>query len=173
MRRVNRGRLAALGLGLALGLMAAPASAQSGGAYSRRAWRPVYQRPTIVVPTQARSDLAPSPMLGTFYPTPFMMVGGNGFSGGEGYTPMQQYGDGAMALYGPFASLRAVTAPVATYSRGYDGIVRPGVGYATSYPFLPPAGAVVYPTRAVQRGTFRDQTTPPWWDAGYNWVDFD
>jgi hypothetical protein len=172
MRVKARGPWAALGWAL-LGswLAAAPADAQ-GYFARRRAYRPAYQPTAAVVPSRAQAGLAPSPMLGSFDPNPFMTVGGNGVSGGDGYTPMQQYGGGAMAMYGPFASLRAIAAPVTTYSRGYDGIVREGRGTTTSYPFLPPAGAVVYPTRAIQRGGFGYQRTPPWWDAGYNWVDY-
>ena len=145
-------------------LVAAPtASAQ-------RFFRAPRTRPA---PALSRAGLERSPMLGSFVSTPYMIVGGDSTGAANGYTPLQGYGDRAMALYGPFSSLRAISAPVRVNVRGYDGVVRPGRGVATSYPFLPPAGAVVYPVRASQRGAFPYQQTPPWWDAGHNWVDFD
>ncbi len=154
-----------------LALILLPFPADAGGPWLRRTTG--YYRPTAAVVSQPppASALAPTPMLGTFYPTPYMTVGGNGVVGGAGYTPLQQYGDRAMSLYGPFSSLRAVAAPVTVYTRGYDGVVRPTVGTSFSYPFLPPASPVVYPTRAVQRNAFRVQQTPPWWDTGFYWVD--
>src|SRR5271166_3451730 len=48
--------------------------------------------------------------LGTFEPTPYIMVRGNWPSGG-GYSPLETYGDQSMALYGPLSPLRAVAAP--------------------------------------------------------------
>lgn len=123
------------------------------------------------VPTQSRAGLEPSPMLGSFYETPYMTVGGNGTSGGAGFTPLSQYGGGTLSMYGPFSALRATAAPVVTYNRGYDGVIREEVGTAFSYPFLPPASPVVYPTRAQLRGALPYQRTPPWWDTGFGWVD--
>ncbi len=143
--------------------------AYSGGFRSRRSSAPPSAH--FLVPTTSRSDLAPSPMLGTFYPTPYMTVGGNGVTGGTGYSPLHQYGWSSTSLYGPFSALRAKAAPVVTYSRGYDGTFRPTVGTAFSYPFLPAASPVVYPTRGTVRNGFQTQGTPPWWDTGYNWVD--
>ncbi len=159
---------ASLALGLAL---VASLPAEAGGPFPARERRALGTA-TDYRPTMAVGGLAPSPMKGTFYPTPMMVVGGNGVSGGDGYTPMQYYGDRAMSLYGPFAALRPISAPVTVYSRGYDGIVLPSVGNTTSYPFLPAAGAVVYPTRRNERGSFGYQMTPPTWDGGFNWVDF-
>jgi hypothetical protein len=166
MRIPARGPLIGLALGLA-GLLTTPESSPGGGPFGRPA--AVYRPTRVYVPTQRRSDLAPSPMLGSFYPTPYMTVGGNGFSG---YTPLNWYGEGTLSMYGPVSSLRAISAPVTTYSRGYDGIVRPTQGNTFSYPFLPPASPVVYPTRALQRDAFRHQSTPPWWNSGFNWVDY-
>lgn len=121
-----------------------------------------------MVPTVSRAGLEPSPMLGSFQPTPYMTVGGNNISG---FTPLSRYGGETLSLYGPFSALRATAVPVVTYSRGYDGVVRPDVSTSFSYPFLPAASPVVYPTRAQVRGAFGSQETPPWWDTGFGWVD--
>ena len=123
-------------------------------------------------PSLSRDGLEASPMLGSFVSTPYMIVGGDSTGAANGYTPLQGYGDRAMSLYGPFASLRAISAPVRVYDRGYDGVVRSQSGVTTSYPFLPPIGPVVYPVRSTRRGAFPYQRTPPWRDAGHNWVDF-
>lgn len=176
MRLVFRGPAWGL-FGSLLFLLIAEGPAHAQGPWSPRAttyYRPTgsYQPASTLASTPPSSrGLASTPMLGTFYPTPYMTVGGNGVVGGSGFTPLQQYGDRAMSLYGPFSSLRAVSAPVTVYSRGYDGIVRPEVGNSFSYPFLPPASPVIYPTRANQRDRFDYQSTPPWWEPGYNWVD--
>ena len=111
-------------------------------------------------------------MLGSFYPTPYMTVGGSGLIGNAGYTPMQAYGDGTLALYGPMSPLRATSAPVLTVTRGYDGVPRPMAGTSFSYPYLPTAAPVVYPTRGNVVPGFRVQNAPPFLDSGFNWVDY-
>ena len=65
---------------------------------------PIYHpgRPVIQA-TQACTPVARSARLGTFYETPYLTVGGNNFSGGGGFSPLGQYGNTTMALYGPFA----------------------------------------------------------------------
>lgn len=115
---------------------------------------------------------AASRQLGTFYPTPYITVGGGSFTGSNGYTPLSGYGGGTLALYGPFSALRPVTAPVRVTTRGYDGTYREAVGVTTSYPFLPQASPNLFPLRRQVRGAGPVQTTPPWWDAGHYWVDF-
>ena len=110
-------------------------------------------------------------MLGTFYETPYMTVGGNGTTGGVGYAPLHQYGDSVMSLYGPFASLRATTAPVQLYTRSAGGRVEPELGTSFSYPFLPPISPVKYPVRSQQRGEARSLIRYSPADAGFNWVD--
>ncbi len=135
------------------------------GLFKRRASRP------IVTATRYRPAQAIRPMTGTFYPTPYMTVGGNGFVGETGYSPLSQYGDSALAMYGPMAALRATAAPVTLVATGYDGSYRRETATAFSYPFLPPASPVIYPTRAQVRGSLPYQTTPPWWDTGHGWVD--
>ena len=94
-----------------------------------------------------------SPTLGTFEPTPYLMVRGNGTTGG-GYSPLDVYGDQSMTLYGPLSALRATSAPVTTYSRGYDGRIYAGPGTSFSTPNLPGLSPVIYPTH-------RGATTTP------------
>ncbi len=109
--------------------------------------------------------------LGTFYETPYMTVGGNGVTGGLGYTPLQQYGDSTMSLYGPFSALRAKTVPVLLYQRSAGGEVRAELGTASSYPFLPPASPVQYPARTQTRGESRSLIRNSPGDTGFNWAD--
>jgi hypothetical protein len=132
------------------------------------------RRPRTVVPTATvrPADVQPSPMLGNFYPEPYMYVRNNGASGGGGYAPGGLYGsENALSLYGPFSSLRATTAPLVVYSRGYNGVVQPVPATSFSTPFLPEATPVIYPTRANIYGGFRQSRTPPWWPNGINFVD--
>ena len=44
--------------------------------------------------------------LGTFQPTPYIMVRGNWPAGG-GYPPLEFYGDQSMVIYGPLSALRS------------------------------------------------------------------
>ncbi|MBX6313206.1 MAG: hypothetical protein IRY99_09875 [Isosphaeraceae bacterium] len=114
---------------------------------------------------------SPTPMLGAFYSTPYMMVRGNAPTGG-GYSPLGLFTYSVqLSEYGPLSSLRQTAAPVLTYSRGYDGRLYPAAGTAFSNPFLPELNPVVYPTRANVYGGFRESRTPPWWPNGTNWVD--
>lgn len=160
----------ALGVGLVIWLTVS--STLLAGSFGRRTTRSRYL-PTHRVMTARPTDLAPSPMLGSFVPNPVMTVGGAGVVAGNGWTPLQQYGSGTLSLYGPLSSLRSTAAPVRTIQRGYNGIPRVSVGTAFSYPNLPPAGAVMYPTRMNYSYGFRYEESPPWWDgAGANWIDF-
>ncbi len=71
------------------------------------------------VVTRARPVCA-NPMpetLGTFQPTPFIVVRGNWPLGG-GYSPLEVYGDQSMAVYGPLSPMREVSAPVAHLHTG-------------------------------------------------------
>jgi hypothetical protein len=131
----------------------------------RRTGRPV-------AATQARRDCAPSTntTLGIFRPTPYIMVRGNNPVGG-GYSPLGIYGDGSMALYGPFSPLRATTAPTLTYVRGYDGQIRVSEGISFSYPNLPALSPVIYPTEANNYYGPRVSRTPPSWSKAINWID--
>ncbi|GAC1468352.1 MAG: hypothetical protein NVSMB9_10940 [Isosphaeraceae bacterium] len=108
--------------------------------------------------------------LGTFAATPYLMVRGNAPAGG-GYSPLGEYGDTTLALYGPLSALRTTSAPIQTYTRGYDGrtIVAPGTAFST--PNLPALSPVVYPTQATNYFGFRQSGSPPWWASGINWID--
>jgi hypothetical protein len=79
------------------------------------------------MPTMARR-----PYLGTFRPDPTMIsYTGPGVTGS--YLPAGLPNDSAaMAYYGPFSRLRSIPEEVVTYSRGYDGVLRPassGIAY--------------------------------------------
>jgi hypothetical protein len=134
----------------------------------RRSGRVVVERARpVFVPRPAAH---PPGTLGTFYPTPYLTIGGNYPAGNAGYTPLGMFGSDTLSLYGPMSSLRATTAPVATYSRGYDGTVRVHEGVATSYPNLPLLSPVIYPTQANHYYAPRTLRTP-WWDSAINWID--
>jgi hypothetical protein len=126
-----------------------------------------------VVVTRARPSFAPGMAqpgpLGTFMPTPVVIIRGNDPVGG-GYSPLGIYGDQTMALYGPFSPFRSVTAPVVVYSRGYDGVVRPTEGVSSSYPNLPILAPVAYPTQANNFYGPRILDDPRSFKA-FNWLD--
>lgn len=129
------------------------------------------QGQVVAVPT-ARVVAPPRPRgtLGTFYPTPYVFVRSNITASG-GYTPLGMYGDQTTALYGPLSLLRSTSAPVLTYTRGYDGraVLAPGTSFSTpNYPALTP---VVYPTQGNAYYGFRTSGNPPWWQKATNWVD--
>lgn len=161
-RRPHRGsaRILALTLALAAGLAA---ESQAGWPRARRA---------RLVPTSAPrvAGVAPSPMLGTFYPSHDVDVVAN-FTTGGGYSPLGTYGDTAASLYGPLSAFRATAAPVQMYQRGYNGSFRPELGTGFSTPNQPALSPVVYPTRANAVGGARRMTTPPQWDNAINWID--
>ncbi len=122
-----------------------------------------------VVPVAAPRPAAP---LGTFYPTPVMTVRGN-FPLGGGYTPADSAGDGSMDIYGPLSAVRATSAPVLNYSRGYDGrgVLSEGTSFST--PNLPSLSPVIYPTQATDVNGPRQLPlkNPPWWPKATNWID--
>lgn len=131
---------------------------------------------TAVGQTFQAPDIAPGavcaspPTLGTFEPTPYIMVGGAAPLS-RGYSPLGIYGDGSMALNGPFSPMRSTSAPVTTYSRGYDGVVRPRQATSFSNPNLPRLSPFVYPTQRSNYYAPRVNRTPPWWSTGTNWID--
>lgn len=108
--------------------------------------------------------------LGTFEPTPYIFVGGAAPIAG-GYSPLGTYGDTSLSLNGPVASLRSMSAPVVTYSRGYDGIVREVQGTSSSTPNLPRLSPFAYPTR--RSNYYAPRTSPPLsqWTSGSTWID--
>jgi hypothetical protein len=141
-------------------------TAAAGEHRARRARRP------SIVPTAAhRVDPVYGSHLGTFFPTPAVGIVGN-YPSGVGYSPLGIFGEHAMSLYGPFSSFRTTTAPVLTYTRGYDGVVRPAEAVSTSTPILPLLSPLAYPTRAnnYYAPRFRDN---PAQDSAINWIDHD
>ena len=118
---------------------------------------------------RARSAVPPGP-LGTFAPTPMLMVRGDSPTG-SGYSPLGQSGDVSMSIYGPMSPFRATAAPVVTYARGYDGSVIAVPGTSFSTPNMPGLSSVIYPTQATNFYGPRVLRTPPWWASGVNWID--
>ncbi len=149
-----------------LALLAVVETAEAGGPLHRRTGTVV---PTTTVENPANAN-APSPMLGSFYPTNYVMVGG-GRPTGTGYSPLGMYGTANMVQYGPFSIYRATTAPVSVYSRGYDGRVYESRGHSFSTPFRPESSPVVYPTPNSYYFRPRGSTAPPQWTTGFGWVD--
>ncbi len=131
-------------------------------------WRP-FRR---AVPTRAQVVRCEPrrATLGTFSPTPYIMVRGNDPVGG-GYSPLGIYGDQTMALYGPFSPLRPYTAPVIVTTRGYDGVYRSQPGVSTSTPNLPELSPIVYPNESRNYYGPRVFRTPPSWSSAINWID--
>lgn len=132
--------------------------------------RKARKQTVVVTPTSQVRPYGSRPPLGTFNPSPYLFVRGNGPVGG-GYSAMGQYGNTTLALEGPLSPLREMAAPVLVYNRGYDGVVRPSVETSFSTPNLPRISPVVYPTRANYVYGFRRANTPPWWDSGMTWID--
>jgi hypothetical protein len=171
MSRFGSSRVGAVCLGVVL--LTAPA-AEAGGPFRR------YRRPAVVVQPTARAVAMPTSgrlvaqpperMLGSFYPDPMISIAGNGVIG-SGYSPMGMYGPNTLSLDGPLSPFRSTTAPVLTYERGYDGMVRPQTRTSFSYPNRPEVGPIVYPTRANYFWGFRESGTPPQWDRALNWID--
>ena len=151
-----------------LACMAVPASrVEAGGRSHKRG--PVV--PTSVRHMTTRAVAASSGSLGSgFVSTPYITVRGNGTAGG-GYSPLCQFGDATMVMYGPLSAFRTTSAPVVTYTRGYDGRLYGGAGTSFSTPNQPRLSPVVYPTQAVNHYGFRQSGSPPWWQNGINWLD--
>lgn len=121
--------------------------------------------------TRPADQVAPSPMLGTFRPTPVITVRGNGIIGG-GYSPIGLYGENnSMTLFGPISSLRQTAAPVNTVVRGYNGLATQAEGTSFSTPFQPDLSPVKYPTRASNFDALRGPGVPTRAGNGILWVD--
>ncbi len=160
-QRMSRPALAA-GVCLILSLQ----SAEAGG-WSRR----VRQTPVpVVYERTARTVVTEPRQLGTFYPSSTLYVRGNGFAGG-GYSPLGQFGNASMTLYGPTSAFRDTTAPVQFYARGYNGAPVLVEGSSFSSPNEPDRSRVIYPTQATDYYGFRQSRIPPWWPNGINWID--
>ncbi len=120
-------------------------------------------QPCVVVPRATST-------LGTFYPTPVITVRGN-FPLGGGYSPLESYGDQTLSLYGPLSPFRTNTAPVLTYTRGYDGRTRLNEALSFSNPNLPVLSPVRYPTEGNYYYGPRRPRSLPWGSNGINWID--
>ncbi|MEW4568142.1 hypothetical protein AB1L88_09765 [Tautonia sp. JC769] len=144
-----------LPIGATLLLIAAPPGAEAGGRRVRPPAPVVSGVPvasptsTVILPAEAVPTAARSPYLGTFRPDPTLMVR-SGYNTGGGFAPAglpTSYG--SMSLYGPFSRLRSLPTEVVTYSRGYDGVLRPtssGISYEYTNPAQYPDTTLV-PTR--------------------------
>jgi hypothetical protein len=149
------------------GLGLRPSFAGDGPGMRREARAVVIYRARPRYTPVAATSSAP---LGTFTPTPYITVGGS-YPVGPGYSPLDIYGDQTLALYGPLSPLRAVTAPVVAYSRGYDGRLYRMDAASFSYPNLPSISPVIYPTEANYYYGPRVIRRPPWWPSPINWID--
>jgi len=132
-------------------------------------FEPPQTRRTVVVARPVCCSPGPGP-LGTFEPTPYMMVRGNWPLGG-GYSPLGIYGDQSMSVYGPLSPLRSTSAPILSYSRGYDGRIYAAPATSSSTPNLPAISPVVYPTQRNYYYAPRVDRSPPQWSSGMNWID--
>jgi len=127
-------------------------------------------RTVVVTRARPRYASSPSATLGTFQPTPYIIVGGS-HPAGSGYSPNDLYGDQTLSLYGPLSPLRVSTAPVLGYTRGYDGQLRLTEANSFSYPNLPDLSPVVYPTEGNYYYGPRVNRTPRWGSSAINWID--
>ncbi len=116
------------------------------------------------------AERPPGNLLGTFYPEASVNIMGSGEVRG-GYSPLDMYGPNTLSLIGPLSVYRVKTAPVDTYSRGYDGMMRRSQGVSLSYPNFPAASPVIYPTRGNVFNGLRRTGVPPWWTNASNWID--
>ncbi|MFO0909443.1 MAG: hypothetical protein U0794_14005 [Isosphaeraceae bacterium] len=168
----RRSPLLAVGLAIVVGTseFALPNSRAGEPLFRRPPPRYVATRAVGTEPVRLPGAVNSYGSLGSFYPTPDLMVRGNAPAGG-GYSPLGSFGNTTLSLYGPLSSLRMTSAPVMTYSRGYDGrtVVTPGTSFST--PNLPALTPVVYPTQGSYYYGFRQSGTPPWWANGINWLD--
>jgi len=156
------------GLGLlAVMLLATVPSADAGGNRRRRAAPIEAATVTTVNPANANAE---SPMLGTFYPTPSIRVGGASPTG-AGYSPLGQYGLNNLTIYGPTSAFRATSAPIRVYSRGYDGRTVLTEARSVSTPYYPQGSPVVYPTPNSDYYRPRGTSFPPTWPSPINWLD--
>lgn len=129
-------------------------------------------RSTVVVMGRGTepTEKPPGRLLGTFYPESTVNIMGSDPVRG-GYAPLDMYGLTTLSLYGPESTFRMKSAPIVTYQRGYDGIVRPSLGVSMSYPNFPDASPVLYPTRANYFSHFPTSGVPPTWRRSFYWLD--
>jgi hypothetical protein len=141
--------------------------AEAGDRLFRKRARPVVE--TVAAP-RPQDRVAPSPMLGSFRPTPYINVVGNGVVGGT-YSALGYGRENSLSVYGPLSAFRSTSAPVTTVVRGYDGLPVVVEGTSFSNPNRPALSPVIYPTRASNYSALRYQTTPPQWDSSILWID--
>jgi hypothetical protein len=178
MRSVRPYPVALFALLLAPMGLATPAPAQTPVPYYdvrvvQRPPAPVYMVQQRVVAAQHTAPVqAPTlaPQLGSFYPDRYVFVAGNN-EPGMGHSPLGMYGPNNLVMDGPLSAWRSKAAPVASYSRGYDGVLHPSVGTGFSYPNRPDLAPIVYPTRGNVASGFRQSGVPPQWLDSINWID--
>ena len=145
------------------------APALAGGPWARR-------RGTVVVETVAPSSrpqdrVAPTGMLGSFTPSPYVDVRDNGVLA-QGRSPLGAYGrENSLSVYGPLSAFRQTSAPVDLVVRGYDGVPSAVRGTGFSNPLRPELSPFIYPTRASHYSALRYQTTSPSRDKAILWID--
>jgi hypothetical protein len=120
--------------------------------------------------TRVQPCAAPTATLGNFQPSPVVSVRGNNPTSG-GYSPLGQYGDQTLSLYGPISAFRMSTAPVTGYTRGYDGRLYLTEALTFSNPNLPSLSPFHYPTEANYFYGPRINRTPAWGSNALNWID--
>ncbi len=163
--RRSRGLFVLCVLGSATALFGFGSRAEAGGKHHRP--QQVVVPSVCVVPT---ARVLPAQLGSGFTSTPYIIVRGSAPTGG-GLTPLDGYGDSTLSLYGPLSALRSTSAPIYTYTRGYDGrtVVTPATSFST--PNLPALSPVIYPTQATNFWGSRRLSVPPWQPNALNWID--
>ena len=92
------------------------------------------------------------------------------YPAGGGYSPLGIYGDRACRCIGPLSSFRTTTAPVLTYVRGYDGVVRPAEAITTPIPTCRYLAPVAYPTSCESLLCARVRDNPAE-ESAIDWLD--
>ena len=143
-------------------------SALAGGGFFRRKARVVE---TVAPAPRPSNRLAPTGMLGTFVPTPMVVIRDNGIVGG-GYSSSELSGIGAsLSTFGPLSAFRQTSAPVNTVIRGYDGSAAVVQGTSFSNPMQPRLSPFVYPTRSSNYSAMPYLSSPPQRDKALMWID--
>ena len=111
-------------------------------------------------------------MLGTFMPTPYVTVRGNGVIGG-GYSPLGHVRPRAIARRSTARSPPSGRPPPRSPPSSGATTASPVVAEGTSFsnPNQPALSPVVYPTRASNYSALKFQSTPPQWDKAIMWID--
>ena len=83
----------------------------------------------------------------------------------------QIYGEQTLGLYGPLSRISRTTAPVLTYTRGYDGRHRLAESFSFSNPNLPSLSPVAIPHRGQLLLRTARVRAMPWGYNAINWID--